>query len=193
LVIDQFPAFEDDGYTKISGLQPSDFTTTVWADAVVQATPVSISEIGSSGEYKLSYTPPTEGYWKLEIYFNFNDEIMVSEAEVRVPESVDIMEQLALIKDGGTGLFVPSDSLHMQSEDLSRILGLLHYNAIVDNQTYDANSQLTTARLRVFDSRAHVPGTPGGSETLGLKHQYDIDAEYDGLGIVKLYRLRRVL
>ena len=190
-IIDQFPVFEDDGYTKHSGLSNGTFVKSVWKDGYPAAVTVVVSEIGSSGDYKTRFTPNTTGFWHVEVLNSYNYEIWALGAEVR-DASVDlIMAELGLIKDGGTGLFVAQDSLHFLKEDHSRILGLLHYNAIVDNQTYDPNSQLTSARLRVFDTKAHVPAVPGGSETLGLLHVYSVNAEYNGLGIVTLYRLRK--
>ena len=77
--------------------------------------------------------------------------------------------------------------------NIERILGLLHQNAILDLQQYDSGSQLTYARLRVFDSAARVPATPGGSETLGLIQVYEVRATYSGIGVATNYQLKRVL
>ena len=105
-----------------------------------------------------------------------------------------VMGQLELIKDGGTGLFDPTtDPLHYLALDSARVLGLLHQNAIVDNQTYDANGQPITARVRVFDDPSNVPDTPGGSETTGLLQEYSIEEEYAGLGALSKFTLKRVL
>lgn len=175
-IIDQFSAFNDDGYTKISGLIQADFDVRVWVDGAPSAVPLSIAEIGTSGEYSTLMTPTSIGYWKTEIEIKSNHEILVYEAEVAT-----------------TGLTEVDGKLTVLIADLSRVLGLLHHNAILDNQTYDSNNQLTSARLRVFDSAGHVPVTPGGSEVLGLTQEYSIVAEYDGLAIVKRYALTRVL
>jgi hypothetical protein len=86
-----------------------------------------------------------------------------------------------------------STTLTAIQADLARVLGLLHRNAILDNQEYDEQSQLTFARLRVFDSVANLPATPGGSETTGLLHEYEISAEYDGLNIVRKFTLKQLL
>ena len=104
-----------------------------------------------------------------------------------------VMGQLQLIKDGGLGDF--DGDLHSLSKigvGFARILGLLHHNAIVDNQAYDSNQQLTGARLRVFDDEANVPATPGGSETTGLIQEYAITAEYAGIGALTNYQLKQV-
>ena len=105
-----------------------------------------------------------------------------------------IMGQLELIKDGGGGDFdATRDSLHDLGTSLARTLGLLHANSVVDNQTYDVLGQLTAARLRIFDSEANVPTIPGGSETTGLIHEYNVIAEYAGQGVLTNYQLRQVL
>jgi hypothetical protein len=168
-VIDQFPVWEDDGVEKRSGLTSVDFDFSVWVDGIPRSIPVGIVEIASTGEYKVTFTPDTLGYWKVEIFSSYSEDYYITEVEVSTATLASI------------------------DENLSRILGLLHYNALLDNQQYDEYGQLTLARLRVFDTEGHVPSAPGGNETVGLRHQYRIEAEYDGAGIVKLYRLLRVL
>jgi hypothetical protein len=107
-----------------------------------------------------------------------------------------VLEQLQLIKDGGTELFNPEqDSLHYLRLDAARILGLLHQNAMVDRQLYGPHGMLTSARLRVFESPSYIPSVPGGVETLGLTQEYAIEAAYQGTGetaVLSKYLLRRV-
>lgn len=78
LVVDQFPAFEDDGYTKRSGLGLGDFTTTVFKDGSVQVLTVDINEIGFTGEYKIEYVPNDDGLWEVQVLIDFNKEIWAS-------------------------------------------------------------------------------------------------------------------
>lgn len=171
LVVDRIPAFEDDGISKRSGLvYPGDFTVTVWQDCDEIALPVVISEIDASGEYCLEYTPPSEGYWAVEVEINFSGDFYLSEASVGL--SADL-----------TGV----------KADLSRILGLLHYNAMVDNQTYDSDDQLLTARLRVFNSPSNVPPTPGGLADPNVIQEYAIQAEYTSTNRSRKYTLKKVL
>lgn len=82
--------------------------------------------------------------------------------------------------------------VHTVLDDSFRALGLLHNNALVDRQLYDQYSQLTGARIRVFDTAAHVPATPGGGETIGLVHEYEVEAEWSGPGIATSYAVRKV-
>lgn len=166
-VVDQFPVFELDGYTKKGGLTLAggDFIITAWREGSQVGVSLTITEIASTpGEYRVEWTPPAGFYgrYEIQILINYNKEIWYGEYQV-VGSSDD------------------------------RVLGLLHENAIVDSQTYDALTQLTSARLRVFDRADRVPATPGGSETLGLKYEYQIEAEYDGLNKLTKYILKRVL
>lgn len=140
-----------------------------------------------------------------------NQTLKIDQASVDIPPADDsLFDQLAN-KDAGktfdpafNSLEAISDSLTaftgsastvltLLQADLARVLGLLHRNAILDNQTYDAQGQLTSARLRVFDSSTNVPSTPGGSETVGKLHEYQIEAEYDGLNVVRRFAMKQVL
>lgn len=118
-------------------------------------------------------------------------------APVAIAEPVvlgnNVMSELARIKDGGTGNFdVTKDSLWHLGQNVGRLMGLLHENSMVDNQTYDSNGQLLTARLRVFDSAANLPAAPGGNETTGLLFEYNVTAGYAGLGVLNEYKIARV-
>lgn len=103
-----------------------------------------------------------------------------------------VMSDLARIKDGGSGNFDTSrDSLYHLNINMGRTSGLLHENSMVDNQTYDTDGNLLTARLRVFDSAGNLPATPGGSETTGLLYEYTVTAGYVG-GFLNEYKIERV-
>lgn len=75
-VIDQFPAYEDDGYTKRSGLTtPTDLVVTIYKDGVPDSTPVTIAEIGTTGDYKLTFTPATDGLYSIQVLIDFSKEV----------------------------------------------------------------------------------------------------------------------
>ena len=159
-VKDQISAFEDDGITKRSGLTlgGGDFVVTVWEDCTVNALSVTISEIGSSGEYCLEYTPPTEGVWVVEVQVVFSGDICKSSAHVGAAPNL-------------SGLVA----------NMERVLGLLHMNSMVDLQEFnDPNAQITKWRLRHFNDASNVPATEGGAEIAGKLHEYEFEAEYDG-------------
>jgi len=239
-VLDEFPAFENDGFSKRSGLTaPGDFIPTVYRDTSIISTPVTIQEIGSSGEYRVSFTPTLSGFYELEVLIDFNKQIWHSQYQVWdepthllanqardqadkidlapiSPSSVtnDSLADLLFNKNGSKTFDPATDSLEAIADsmaalsasgtatsvvlaqlqvDLTRVLGLLHRNAILDMQTYDGQSQLTSARLRVFDSPTNVPSVPGGSETVGLLHKYVINADYAGLNVVTKFTLKQQL
>jgi len=166
-VVDQFPVFEPDGYSKKTGLTlvGGDFVVSAWKDGYQTTIVPSIEEItGTPGEYRISWVPPfgVFGRYEIQVFISYNTQIWYGEYQV-VGSSDD------------------------------RIAGLLHENAIVDNQTYDGLSQLLSARVRVFERADQVPSTPGGNETTGLKHEYEVEAEYAGLNLLTKYILKRVL
>lgn len=78
-------------------------------------------------------------------------------------------------------------------EELSRILGLLHENAFIDNTVFDDCAQLTGSRIRIFNSASAVQAaTEGGTETNGLIATYQVVVEYDTPGKMKSYRVVRL-
>ena len=78
-------------------------------------------------------------------------------------------------------------------ERLIRALGLAHENAFMDNTVYDSYGSLTSARLRIFDSKTNVEAaTDGGSETTGLIETYEIEAVYESEGRVGTYRMKKL-
>ena len=78
--IDSFPVYEADNYTKKSG--ETVFTARFWCDGVVAAPTYTIAEIGTSGEYKLTFLPTLTGFWLAEVLVNYNKETWKTEAEV---------------------------------------------------------------------------------------------------------------
>jgi hypothetical protein len=82
-----FPVFEDDGYTKHSGLLLSDFEITTYFNNVPTAVPVTLSEIGLTGEYEYSYD--------LQILNKYNYDI---EAESFQCVDITSIQQLVNVK-----------------------------------------------------------------------------------------------
>lgn len=82
-IVEQFPVWELDGYTKKSG--ETVFQTSLWLNGVANATPVQISEISTTGEYKAIYTPDVVGQWKLEIKIPYNEQVWYQERVVTIP------------------------------------------------------------------------------------------------------------
>lgn len=169
---DPFAAFEDDGASKRSGLTvgAGDFIINVLKDCVPDALAVTITEIGATGDYCLEYTPPTVGYWVVEVRIDFSDDILCSRASVG--QAADLLTVIT---------------------NLERVLGLLHMNSIVDKQLYDANNQPISWRIRHFNTASNVPAVPDGNEVVGLLHEYAAIAEYDGPCELKNMTIKKVL
>lgn len=87
-------------------------------------------------------------------------------------------------------IFVSQSDVDDLASSIARMLGLVHENAFIDETTYDANSMLLTARVRIYDSKANASlATDGGSEATGLVATYTITADYEGVGQMKTYRM----
>jgi hypothetical protein len=87
------------------------------------------------GLYGTTYTPVVEGYISV-VYKLFND------AGFSVPAEYDLESEI---------VEVSSNKLN-----ILRILGLLHHNAVLDQQVYNGAGNMTAARLRSYDSVAHA-------------------------------------
>jgi hypothetical protein len=99
-VVDQFPVWKEDGYTKKSG--ETSFAVSLWRNGVISAVPVAISEIGSTGEYKAVFTPDSLGFWLLEIIPTFNHQPWKGEYEVEYGSDTDINLNGAISDDTTT-------------------------------------------------------------------------------------------
>jgi len=162
-VIDQFPVFDVDGYTKVSGV--TSFTERAWKDGVADGAAVDVSEIGTSGEYKVTFTPNAEGFWKVEVENDFNHEIWYAEYDVISGTTDDLYDMIR------------------------RALGLSHENVFIDNTVYDADSQQVSARVRIFDSKVNcMSATDGGIGEPGVIAEYTTTVEWEALDKYKTFR-----
>ena len=88
-----------------------------------------------SGLYGTTYHPTQDGYLSA-VYVLFYDAGMTVEADYdRESETIEVCKD---------------------KTNLVRILGLLHHNAVLDQQVYNAENHLVSARLRAYDSREHA-------------------------------------
>jgi hypothetical protein len=91
-------------------------------------------------------------------------------------------------------IFVTQNDVDDLTVMVLRTLGLVHENAFIDNTVFDHHNELIAARVRLFDSKAHVEGaTDGGSETLGLIATYEMSTVYESRGKMGSYRMKRVI
>jgi hypothetical protein len=106
----------------------------------------------------------------------------------------NIGDDLSEIK--GAGFDTATDSLEAISDKmpdldvLKRLLGLSHENTVIDNTNHDADNQLLTARMRVYDSKTNADAaTDGGSETTGLIATYMMTSDWDGVNRLGFFRM----
>jgi hypothetical protein len=171
-VNDQLPVWEPDGSgQKHSGLLIGDFTVTVFKDGVVQTGyAYDIQEIDSLGEYHLTWTPDTTGFWLVEVLIQYNLQDWSGEYDVVDASQSDIYQMVR------------------------KALGLVHENIFIDSTVYDADGQLVTGRVRLFDSKADVglatdggEPPPGGTDPQHLA-KYTIGVTWYGPNRYKIFK-----
>jgi hypothetical protein len=78
-------------------------------------------------------------------------------------------------------IFVTQEGLDDLAAMIIRLLGLNKENTRIDKCTYDANSMLLTARLRVFDTKVNtLASTEGGVAETGTIAEYLVDSLHYG-------------
>jgi hypothetical protein len=83
LVIGQFAVFQSDGFNKVTGLTPPDqIVITVYQDGGIVSVPVEVTEIGSTGEYKFSFTPTAPGTWQVEFKMPTQQQLVKADYDV---------------------------------------------------------------------------------------------------------------
>jgi len=91
--------------------------------------------------------------------------------------------------DTGTIEDILADTTDMVAKML-RVLGLNHENAFIDNMVLDADNQLTSARIRIYDSKANADAaTDGDNYTTGLIASYTMESSYTAVGKPDTYRV----
>jgi len=166
VIKDLFPLFDMDGYSLKSG--ETTFTTRLWKDAVASAVSVTVTEIGTSGVYEVSFTPDDVGVWNVQVLADYNKETWGNEYVASTSDTQGMVEKL------------------------NRLLGLSHENIFIDNTSYDADLQLVSARVRLFDSKVNCDAaTDGGSETTGLIATYQLTTTWEGLNQFGVYKQTR--
>ena len=119
----------------ISGIDSSAFTVHVYTPSSVEVTPSvsgSFSELGD-GSYKYTFTPDSNGTWYVivthPIYFPWGK---TDDIQVYAGDLTEIYNSVI------------------------RTLGLVHHNIFIDNPVYDDNSNMVTARVRIYSSAGSV-------------------------------------
>lgn len=127
------------------------------------------------GRYEGTWVPATVGTYTAQ-FFTYVDAAHTVESVVYTREAEQV--------------FVSENSADDLAAAITRVLGLVHENAFIDNTVFDAQSQLLTARLRIYDSKTNAQAaTDGGAEATGLVATYTIEADYEGVGKMRQYRM----
>lgn len=119
----------------------------------------------ADGIYAASYTPDQVGYHSI-VYQLFVD------SGFTVPAPYDLEAEVLDVSEDQT--------------DLRRILGMLHENAVYDQQVFDGARNLTSGRVRCYkDKTAALAQDPAG-----LLFTYQLTAAYTN-GNLSFYRITR--
>lgn len=127
----------------------------------------------TAGLYSVNWTPGVEGYFSA-VYDLYVDPALMTPANYE--SSAEVVE-------------VSSDKTN-----IARLLGLHHENSLLDQQVYNTNGRLTTARLRMYDSAASLAAasatSPAGG-TAGLLYTWTVSASYDSSNQSKTFQIAR--
>lgn len=63
LVRAHFALFDVDGFTPLSGKTDGDFSKTLIVDGALSVLPMTVTEVGTTGVYYMSFTPDAAGRW----------------------------------------------------------------------------------------------------------------------------------
>lgn len=156
-----------------------DGSTTVFPQAEIYEpggiVPIAVVDLDhqAKGRYEGSWVPSSVGAYSA-LFIVYVDAARTVESIVYTREAEQI--------------FVSASDVDDLAAMLIRILGLVHENVFIDNTTYDPNSMLLTARIRLFATKAEAQAaTYGGDEPAVAT--YSVDAAYEGPGRMRQYRM----
>jgi len=180
-------------------------------ESKVDANQVDLEEIKGSG-----FLTAEDGLAKQTDYVNQIDEkldrAMGGDVPAEFDETTDSLHDIAakgivietkvtniendLTEIKGAGFDTGSHSLSIIGDkmpdkvDIARLLGLNHENAFIDNTVHDADAQLVSARLRIFDSKVNAEAaTDGGAEITGLVATWNMISIWEGVNKMKTFRM----
>jgi hypothetical protein len=121
----------------------------------------------TEGLYQVSWTPSTEGWFTAVFEMYFDAGRTVDAGYEKQGEQIEVSTT---------------------KTNILRVLGLTHENSVVDQQVYDMNGRLTSARIRSYDSKANAQA----ATLVGLRFQYTVQAEFTGGALSKYQILRDI-
>lgn len=136
----------------------------VYNAAGVMVADLELSHV-AEGLYSVTWTPNVEGWFSAVAELFFDSGFLVDAGYEKTGEQIEVTQN---------------------KTNILRILGLVHENSVVDQQIYDADENLLSARIRSYDTRANALAATG----VGLRFQYMVQAEYSG-GKLSKYQIVR--
>lgn len=131
----QFLAWDSDMQNLQPGLTVGggDFTVNLYKDGVASGVSVTVTEIGSTGKYVVSFTPDTKGYWYLDLTITSTGRVLEFDCEARV--AIDSVFEGVVDDDvsNSTSVFVDVGNLQTDNDFYKdmvvvvRRAGVLHY------------------------------------------------------------------
>lgn len=147
----------------------------IYSGATLEAT-IDLTDLGK-GRYEGSWVPTTVGA--------FTSLFSVYQDASHTIELTPIM-----ISREAEQIFVTQSGLDDLAVMIVRLLGLNKENTYIDNTSYDGDSMLLTARLRVFDSKANAQAaTEGGTGEAGTIAEYTVESNHYGPNKMRTYRM----
>ena len=142
----------------------SDGRTDLFGRAYVYSAAVLIETIDlphlADGMYGSSFTPTSDGYLSV-LYKLFTD------AGHTIP--------------GPYGTEAETIEVDSLKTNILRVLGLLHHNSAIDQQIYNLAGNMTSSRVRAYDSSVNAEA--GG--VTGLLYTWSVEVEYSGTQVTK--------
>lgn len=144
----------------------------IYSSANVLVTTINLTHV-AEGAYQALWTPTTEGDYSTVGQFFFDPSHLVDAGYEKQGENINV---------------------NTLKTNIARLLGLAHENTVVDQQTYNGDGLLLTARIRTYDSAVNASAafsiSPATYNT-GLKYVYQVQATYSS-GDLASYTILRV-
>jgi hypothetical protein len=159
VVIDQFSVWNEDGTVKVPGLTV--FNSLAWKDGVSQILTVTVTEIGiATGEYMMTFTPATPGFWKVEVTVLDTGDVLASTYDVK---KKTYRPRMTAVDDRANIRF----AFWVENDDGTRSTGLTSATASIVNSAGTvvvAMGEATPTAGGVFAFLADSEDVPTGAE-----------------------------
>lgn len=174
LVQIQFPVFDVDGITPLTGLVDGDFTKLLRVDDSVSAVSVTVGEIGG-GTYYVEFTPDSAGLWYVQVTTEVNDVWM---CHVGVGPPPD--DWVTAIADGVWAEALPNGFpagsagflLAQVAEDFRKAIIMANLTVAAGSTAQVVNTNATRAD-DYYNGLVAVVCTAGGDQLPGIITDYD--------------------